>query len=166
MPPAPSVARRLPPLGCALLAAAALTLSACGGEGADAESTGARAAKAGAKAAAKANRAARPCPPAVTAFVGSLDRLRERLAVGLSYEQYAAEMKALRVSYDAIPADRLTIGCLAGSAGPGEGAYNRYVDAANAWGECLADASCTTATIEPVLQRKWRLASRRLAAAQ
>lgn len=161
MPPARSAARWLPALGCALLAAAALALPACG-EGAAAERTEARATKR----APKANRAARPCPPAVTAFVDSLDHLRERLAIGLSYEQYAAEMKALRVSYDAIPADHLTIGCLARSAGPGEGAYNRYVDAANAWGECLADASCTTATIEPVLQRKWRLASRRLAAAR
>lgn len=49
---------------------------------------------------------------------------------------------------------------------PAEDALNRYIDAANAWGECLADASCATATIEPVLQRRWRLASRSLSAAE
>jgi hypothetical protein len=49
---------------------------------------------------------------------------------------------------------------------PGEKALNKYIDATNAWGECLADASCTTATIEPVLQHKWRRASGFLSEAQ
>jgi hypothetical protein len=49
---------------------------------------------------------------------------------------------------------------------PSEQALNEYIDAANAWGECLADAACTTASIEPILQRKWRMASRLLSEVQ
>jgi hypothetical protein len=49
---------------------------------------------------------------------------------------------------------------------PAEAALNRYIEATNAWGDCLADASCTTTTIEPVLQRKWRVASGFLKEAQ
>jgi hypothetical protein len=85
--------------------------------------------------------------------------LRRQLAVGLSYEQYAARMKGLRASYGEIPVERLAIGCLASIGTPSERALDKYIDAANAWGECLADASCTTDSIEPVLQRKWRIAS-------
>ena len=68
-------------------------------------------------------------------------------------------MKSLRRDYDDLPVGRLTIGCLKTAGTPAEAALNKYIDGANAWGECLADAACTTAAIEPVLQRKWRLAS-------
>jgi hypothetical protein len=155
MPPAPSVARRLALLGCCLLAGAASTLSACGGDGAaTAEKTMRTAARKPAP-----RTVAGPCPATVEAFADSLERLRRQLAIGLSYEQYAARMKDLRAAYDRIPVDRLTIDCVAKRATAGERAFNKYVDAANAWGECLADAACTTATIEPVLQRQWRTAS-------
>ena len=92
--------------------------------------------------------------------------MRHQLAVGLSYDQYAARVKSLRHGYDALPIDRLTIACLRTTGTPAEAALNKYVDAANTWGECLADASCTTAAIEPVLQRKWRIASHLLSEAQ
>jgi hypothetical protein len=154
MSPVPPAARRLPLLGCALTAAA-LALSACGGDGAATteSTTGAAAEKPAPRTAAD------PCPAKVETFAGSLERLRRQLAIGLSYEQYAAEMKGLRAAYGRIPVGHLTIDCLASGATAGERAFNKYVDAANAWGECLADAACTTATIEPVLQRKWRTAS-------
>ena len=42
---------------------------------------------------------------------------------------------------------------------------NKYIDAANAWGECLAEAGCTTASIEGALQHKWRVASHSLSEA-
>jgi hypothetical protein len=158
MTPAPPAARRLLPLGCVLAAAAALALSACGSGGAaTAESTAASQRTASQPAAHAA--AAKPCPASVDTLVRSLDHLRSRLAVGLSYEQYAARMGALRTSYDNVPVAHLTIGCLASTGTSAEKALNKYIDAANAWGECLADASCTTASVEPVLQRKWRLAS-------
>lgn len=156
MIPAPPAGRRLLPLGCLLAATAALALSACGGGGAaTAESTAARQRTASQPAAP----AAKPCPASLDALVRSLDHLRSRLAVGLSYEQYAARMGALRTSYDNVPVAHLTIDCLASTGTPAEKAFNKYIDAANTWGECLADASCTTASVEPVLQRKWRLAS-------
>lgn len=146
-----------------LAAAAALALSACGSDGA---ATADSAPSTQAKRQAPAKVAAKPCPSQVSAFLKSLDALRRQLAVGLSYQQYAAKVKGLGVHYDGIPVGRLTIGCLAAAATPGEKALNRYIDAANAWGECLADASCATAAIEPVLQRKWRGASHFLSAAR
>jgi hypothetical protein len=164
MTPATPAARRLSLLGCALLGAAALLLSGCGdGGNATAESAPTpptqRSARAGASAGAR-------CPAQLSAFVKSLDTLREQLAVGLSYDQYTARVKGLHTRYDKLPIDRLAFGCIASTGTPGERAFDRYTDAANAWGECLADASCDTAAIEPVLQRKWRIADHFLAEAE
>jgi hypothetical protein len=161
MTPTPPTARRLPLLGCALVAALALALPGCGEEGTAPDN-----ATALPEAEATRDAAGGGCPTQVDAFVKSLDALRRRLAIGLSYEQYAAAIKGLRAAYDGIPVDRLAIDCLAATGTPSEGALNKYIDATNAWGECLADASCTTAKIEPVLQRKWRLASRFLSQAR
>jgi hypothetical protein len=164
MPPSPSPSRRLSPLGCVLIGVAALLLPGCGGDSAaTAESTDAPQAKQQAEVEAAS---AQPCPPQVDTFVKSLDVMRRQLAVGLSYDPYAARVKSLRRSYDALPVDRLTIGCLRTTGTPAEAALNEYVDAANAWGECLADASCTTEAIEPVLQRKWQVASHSLSKAR
>jgi hypothetical protein len=138
------------------MAAAALTLSACGGDGAAA--TAEQAATDPGRAAVQRTPAA-ACPSEVHAFVRSLDSLRRQLAVGLSYEQYAARVDGLGERYGQIPVERLTLQCLARQGTAAEQALNRYIDGVNAWGECLADAACTAATIEPVLQRKWRGAS-------
>jgi hypothetical protein len=166
MTPTPSAARRLPPLGCALAAAAALAFAGCGGSG-DATADNAHATRPEPRAKANVAPATRErCPAKVTAFADALDRLRHRLAIGLSYEQYAARVKQLRKAYAELPIDRLTIACLTTTGTPTERAFNKYIDAANAWGECLADASCTTATIEPILQRKWRVASHSLSEAE
>jgi hypothetical protein len=159
MTPAPLATRRLPLLGCALALAATLMLSACGGGGA---ATAGNTASAPATEKGVATAGREQCPASVIAFVASLDRLRRQLAVGLSYEQYAARVENLNRAYDALPVSRLTIGCVTATGTPAEDALNRYIDATNAWGKCLADASCTTATIEPGLQHKWRLASRSL----
>jgi hypothetical protein len=157
MPPSPSPSRRLSLLGCLLIGVAVLLLPGCGSDSAaTADSTSVPQAKRQAEVEAATGG---PCPAQVSAFVKSLDVMRRQLAVGLSYDQYAARVKSLRRSYDDLPIDRLTIGCLKTTGTPAESVLNKYVDAANAWGECLADAACTTATIEPVLQRKWRLAS-------
>jgi hypothetical protein len=160
MPPLLPLPRRLPLLGCVLIGIAALVLPGCGDDSAaTAESTDAPQAKQQAKVEAPT---AGPCPAQVGAFVTALDSLRRQLAVGLSYGQYAARVKSLRRGYDDLPIDRLGLACLRSAGSSAEGAFNKYIDAANAWGECLADASCTTAAIEPVLQRKWRIASKSL----
>lgn len=155
MSQASSAVRRLSLLGCLLVGAAALALSACGDGAATAESTVATAEHRAEGAVA----AAQLCPAKVDVFLRSLNRLRRQLAIGLSYEQYAARMESLESRYRRIPAARLTIGCLVSNGAPAERAFNKYIDAANDWGECLADAACSTASIEPVLQRSWRVAS-------
>jgi hypothetical protein len=162
MTPALPAARRLPLLGCALVAALALILPGCGDEGTAPDKATAQRPKAKTAGAA----AAGGCPQQLDAFVKSLDGLRRQLAIGLSYEQYAAAIEDLRASYDEIPVGRLAIDCLAATGTPSEQTLNEYIDATNAWGECLADAACTTAKIEPVLQRKWRVASRFLSEAR
>lgn len=165
MTPAPA-AFCSPPVACLLVVALLLAASGCGEE-----STAARESTAAARSIGEPNAdgaAGRPpatgCPKQLGAFVDSLDALRRQLAVGLPYDDYVARVKRLRASYEEIPVQRLTFDCLAAGT-PAEKALNEHIDAANAWGECLADASCTTATIEPVLQRKWRIASRFLSPA-
>lgn len=163
----PPAAFRLPPVACLLAAALLLLASGCGEESTGAaETTAARQKPASTSSAPGTDPApAAGCPKQLSAFVDSLRTLRRRLAVGLSYDQYLAEVRSLRASYERIPIDSLSFNCLA-TGTPAEKALNKHIDAANAWGECLADASCTTATIEPVLQRKWQSASHHLSEAR
>lgn len=161
----PTPGRRLSLLGCVLAGAAVLLLPGCGEEG-SATADKATTTRTKAKSSAKAGAVAAGCPRQVEAFARALDSLRRQLAIGLSYEQYATRVRAARKSYDRLPISHLALDCLASTGTPAEAAFNEYVDAANAWGECLADASCTTATIEPVLQRKWRIASHFLSEAE
>ncbi len=159
----PPAALRAPLVACLVAVSLISVLPGCGEEGTAAPES-ATAQRPAPKAESRGPAAA-ACPQQLRAFVGSLDALRTQLAVGLSYEQYVAKVKSLRASYDAVPVERLTIDCLSRGT-PSEQALNKHIDAANAWGECLADSACTTATIEPVLQRKWRIASRYLSEAQ
>ena len=145
-------------LGLATLCAAALALSACGGS--DGSTTAARTAKAASTAPrAGTDPAADPCRRQVGGLLKAMAALRGNLAVGLSYEQYAAEMHGVRAAYAKVPVERLALDCLYATGAPAEKALNEYTDAANAWGECLAEAGCTTASIEHALQRKWRIAA-------
>jgi hypothetical protein len=77
-----------------------------------------------------------------------------------------AEVQGVRTLDRELEAGKLALGCLLASGGPGERAFNLYVDAANAWGDCLATASCNTRSIEPRLQREWALAARQLTVAR
>jgi hypothetical protein len=163
MTPAPSAARRLPLLGC-LAAALALALPACGaGEGAAApEGTAATEARAPAHGPASAE----SCQHQFRGLLGSMDSLRKRLDAGVTYGEYVDELGEARAAYDEIPVERLQIDCLTSTGSAAERALNEYVDAANAWGECLSEAGCDAAAIEPRLQGEWRLASHFLLAAQ
>ena len=144
------------------MGAVALAVAGCGGGGA----THGEADAARPNGHVQVDAAASRCRGQVGGFLKSMAALRSNLAVGLSYEQYAAEMRGVRAAYRKIPVDRLTLDCLAAAGTPGEKALNQYIDAANAWGECLAEAACDTASIEPGLQRKWRVASHFLSEAQ
>lgn len=106
------------------------------------------------------------CQSQLGSFVGSMDGLRRRLAVGVTYDQYVAEVRGIRSTYGEIPTRKLQIDCLSLVATPGEKAFNRYIEGANEWGECVSELGCGTETIEPVLQRRWRIASHFLSEAQ
>ena len=95
-----------------------------------------------------------------------MDGLRRRLAVGVTYDQYVAEVRGIRSTYGEIPIENLEIDCLTLVATPVEKAFNRYIEAANDWGDCVSELGCATTTIEPVLQRRWRIASHFLSEAQ
>lgn len=140
----------------------ALMLSGCGEDGTSAagkpESTNSTATP-------KKVRALRTCHQ-LRGFVGAMAALRDRLARGLSYDDYLREVQSVRSLYSEIDADKLTVGCLLVSGGPAERAFNLYIDAANAWGDCLSTVSCTTRSIEPRLQRKWALAAHQLTVAR
>jgi hypothetical protein len=99
------------------------------------------------------------CQTQLGSFVGSMDGLRRRLAVGVTYDQYVAEVRGIRSTYGEIPIEKLQIDCLTLVATPGEKAFNRYIEGANDWGACVSQLGCATETVEPVLQRRWRMAS-------
>jgi hypothetical protein len=166
-------AARLILAGCALLAV--LIISGCGGGGSDppaktdatvtSPAITTTTAEADAKRARRRQPAAGPCQRQLGSFVASMDSLRRRLAVGVTFDQYAAEVRGIRSTYLEIPVERVEIDCLSAVATPAERAFNRYVEAANDWGECVSEAGCSSETVEPVLQRRWRIASHFLAEA-
>lgn len=148
-----------------ILLGLALILSACGEDGTTAAE----------KPASTTKPTSVSPPPATTArsscgrlrpFLGSMAKLRDDLARGLSYDDYLREVQDVRSVYAHIDPDMLTAGCLLASGGPAERAFNLYIDATNAWGDCLATVSCNTRSVEPKLQRKWALAAHQLASAQ
>lgn len=171
-------AARLQVIGCALLAA--LLVGGCGSGGSDdgtegtiftGDGTARTTEKPTASQDAKRDKP-RPvpagdlCQSQLGSFVGSMDGLRRRLAVGLTYDQYVAEVRGIRSTYGEIPTRKLQVGCLTAVADPGEKAFNRYIEAANDWGECVSEVGCGSAEIEPVLQRRWRIASHFLSEAE
>jgi hypothetical protein len=158
--------------GCALVAL--LLLSGCGGDGSstpaqsDAAVTHRAITTTAAKPASKQGNQrqlpspAGPCQARLGSFVASMDSLRRRLAVGLTYDQYVAEVRGIRSTYRKIAIDRVEIDCLSAVGTPAERAFNGYIEAANDWGRCVSEVGCSSATVEPVLQRRWRIASRSL----
>jgi hypothetical protein len=168
---------RLQVIGCAVLAA--LLVGGCGGGGPDATTVGtvtsdetARTTEKPTVSQEEAKGEPRPvpagnlCQSQLGGFIGSMDGLRRRLAVGVTYDQYVAEVRGIHSTYGEIPTEQLRIDCLTGVAAPGEKAFNRYIEAANDWGECVSKLGCGSTEIEPVLQRRWRIASHFLAEAE
>jgi hypothetical protein len=145
-----------------ILLGLALILPGCGDQATPAAGTGTASAR-GAEPAASA--ITRTCRTQLHGLLGSMDELRGNLAAGLSYSAYLHQVKSVQAAYDAVPVDRLGLGCLVKSGTPAERALNLYLAAANTWGECLS-ASCDSESVEPKLQRKWALASTRLSSAQ
>jgi hypothetical protein len=147
--------------GCAAaLAALAIALAGCGGNSA-ATADGTVAAATGTKASAKVEAGAgnKRCESQVDGFLGAMDLLRERLVAGLSYEQYVAEINQVRASYDEVPVEQMALRCVANAGTPAEQAFGKYIAAANAWGECIGESGCDAPTVEPILQKQWRVAA-------
>ncbi len=151
---------------CALLSLA-LLLAACGEERTAAVG-GPAADRAAAQSTAPALGGGEParCRDQLNPLVSSLDTLRERLAVGLNYEDYLSEVRSLTTVYERVPIERLAVGCLTTVGTPAERALNRYREAVNTWGDCLTRVSCDSEAVEPKLQRRWALASSLLTTAQ
>jgi hypothetical protein len=60
----------------------------------------------------------------------------------------------------------LSFACLSGPAAAGEESFDGYLAAANVWGDCVSEAGCETPSLEPRLQREWRIAAKQLREAQ
>lgn len=105
------------------------------------------------------------CQGQLGEFVGRMNDLRHSLLAGLSYSEYVVRVRAVRDAYEAVPVQRLGVGCLRGPAADAEAAFNQYLRAANAWGECAGTEGCAASEIEGKLQRRWRIASKSLDAA-
>jgi hypothetical protein len=95
-----------------------------------------------------------------------MDDLRQSLLAGLSYAEYVVRVKAIGDAYDSIPVDRLGADCVEGPAAAAEDAYNDYLRAANTWGKCAGTEGCAASEIEGKLQKRWRIASKSLEAAE
>lgn len=172
-----SATARVQLVGCALIAA--LLLPGCGSGGSETTGGGTIASKAGADGAKtttagkakpgaqkRGARAGSLCQSQLGSFVGSMDGLRRRLAVGVTYDQYVNEVHAIHSTYKGVPVDAVEINCLNAVGTPAEKAFNRYIEAANDWGECVSELGCGSAKVEPILQRRWRIASHFLAEAE
>jgi hypothetical protein len=99
-------------------------------------------------------------------FLDATESLDNLVAVGVNYEGHLSAVNHIRAAYAGVEADELPLPCLAEVAAPAERALNAYIDAANTWGECLADASCEDESVEPDLKRLWARARAQIASAQ
>jgi hypothetical protein len=106
------------------------------------------------------------CQTRLGDFLDRMNDLRQSLLAGLSYEEYVVRVRAIRDAYEAVPVDKLGAACVTGAAGEAEDAFNQYLRAANAWGECAATAGCAASEVEGTLQHRWKLASKSLDAAE
>jgi hypothetical protein len=161
-----------------------LALASCGGGGSTDGATAAATATAGGqtvKAAGDAKPGAAPtrnspqaggaaggdaCQARLGNFLDRMDDLRQSLLAGLSYDEYVVRVRAIRDAYEAVPVDKLGASCVNGPAEAAEDAFNQYLRAANAWGDCAATEGCAASDVEGKLQRRWKLASKRLDAAE
>jgi hypothetical protein len=92
-------------------------------------------------------------------FLDVLEALRNQVAVGVSYDPYLDLVGEAGEVHAEVPSERLAFACLTLVGAPAERALNEYIAGVNVWGDCLADAACEVASVEPRLQRRWDAAS-------
>jgi hypothetical protein len=151
-------------LAAALLVGSAIGLAGCGGGDAPA------AAGAADRPEARAERAAAGTDPRclnqLGGLLGSLDRLRDQLVAGVTYEQYVGELNDVRAAYAKLPFERLGLDCLSRVGTTAERSLNRHIEAAEIWSECVEVPGCQSSSVEAKLQRKWRQGSSLLSRAE
>jgi hypothetical protein len=150
-----------------------LALGACGGGASGTQSTSvaektvkARESKPVATKSPEASGKDDACQARLGDFLDRMNDLRQSLLAGLSYEEYVLRVRAVRDAYDAVPVGDLGAACVTGPAVKAEDAFNQYLRAANAWGECAATAGCAASEVEGKLQHRWKLAAKNLDAAE
>jgi hypothetical protein len=153
--------------------AMALALASCGGGGSSTSPTTevVKVEGTGEPAATKVHKRpgaadANACRSRLGDFLDRMKDLRQSLLAGLSYDEYVIRVRAIRDAYEAVPVDKLGASCVTGPAAEAEDAFNQYLRAANTWGECAATAGCAASEVEAKLQRRWKLASKQLDAAE
>jgi hypothetical protein len=160
--------RSRPVAAAGVLLSLALALPACGEGGTaapetKAERTTTSAAKTSAQARARTEKAAaaesKRCGRALGEFLDSMESLGNSVAVGVDYQSYLDSLNRVRATYAEVDADRLAFVCLGRVAAPAERSLNVHIDAANSWGDCLAESSCDPGSIEANLQRSWEQAA-------
>lgn len=120
-------------------------------------------ARAQARASAKAAAAeSKRCGRVLGEFLDSMESLGNSVAVGVDYQSYLDSLNRVRATYAGVDADRLAFVCLGRVAAPAERSLNVHIDAANSWGDCLAESSCDPGSIEANLQRRWEQAANQL----
>ncbi|MGH2936981.1 MAG: hypothetical protein ACRDPE_02550 [Solirubrobacterales bacterium] len=150
-----------------------LALASCGGGRSSTQSTSAaektvkaRESKPVATKSPKGGGQADACRARLGNFLDRMNDLRQSLLAGLSYDEYVVRVRAVRDAYEAVPVDKLGAACVTGPAAKAEDAFNQYLRAANAWGECAATAGCAASEVEGKLQHRWKLASKSLEGAE
>jgi hypothetical protein len=106
------------------------------------------------------------CARGLAGLLEQLEHLRRSLVIGVSYEQYVSELGTVRKSYEQVPVGKLDLACVSGPATSAEESFDGYLAAANAWGDCVSESGCETASLEPKLQHKWRVSAKLLANAR
>lgn len=95
------------------------------------------------------------CEEQVAEVRTALSDLKAELAVGMSYDEYANAVSDASVAHGRVEVSRMDIECVSDVGVPLEKALNKYIKAANEWGDCIDELSCDLDAIDPKLQRLW-----------
>jgi hypothetical protein len=98
-------------------------------------------------------------------FLDALRELDSRLEVGVQLASYLELVGDAQAAFD-----RMTAGvsddCREQVGIPGAHALNAHIVAGATWNRCIQRVGCDLKSIDPKLQKKWSLASRKLAEAE
>ena len=105
------------------------------------------------------------CAEQLGPFVDSLTELHSRLRVGMSFQTYTELVDGIKAEYNRVPITKQSFECTSRVGVPAEDALAHYVAALDVWKECLADVTCSAASVDPAVQAHWREAKILLARA-